>query len=118
VLQCFNCYGYGHIARRCGRQTIYGECAGPYSTRDHIAKKGETKKCNGCGRVGHQAWDKACKVREKEDYKLQQRLQNKRQRYGSYQRGPHPIRIAPNSITTGEGNWSLVQARKRKATGD
>ncbi len=26
--------------------------------------------------------------------------------------------MAPNSITTGEGNWSLVQARKRKATGD
>ena len=64
VLQCFNCYGFGHTSRVCTRDKVclvcsqpeHGDCTGP-------------KVCANC-KEGHHARDKTCKVFKKEQEAL------------------------------------------------
>jgi hypothetical protein len=43
--QCFNCYGYGHIARVCKHPTRCGVCAQGHTTDDYKEETGGKLKC-------------------------------------------------------------------------
>ena len=61
--QCFNCYGFGHLARACRSTAKCGRCGEGHQS--HACKSTEEHlKCGNCGGP-HTAWSKTCrKVQE------------------------------------------------------
>ena len=64
VLQCFNCYGFGHASRVCVRDKICGLCSQP----EH-GECAAPKVCANC-KGDHSARDKECKIYKKEQEAL------------------------------------------------
>ena len=64
LTQCFNCYKYGHIGKRCRNPTACGLCAGGHSTNECNPETiGKHKRCACCEERGHVAWAPTCKLR-------------------------------------------------------
>ena len=63
VLQCYNCYGYGHIAKECKKNECCGKCADEHATKT-CKVDSKNFKCVNCvaansTAVNHSATDKA-----------------------------------------------------------
>ena len=57
LMQCFNCYKYGHKSRYCKLPTRCGRCAGEHLTDECSAEiTGGAAACAGCDSRGHVAW--------------------------------------------------------------
>ena len=76
LTQCFNCYKYGHIAKRCRNPTACGLCAGGHSTNEcNPETTGKHKWCACNEERGHVAWAPTCKLsRNKQDREGQEKL--------------------------------------------
>jgi hypothetical protein len=81
-MQCFNCYGYGHMAIRCSNKTRCGKCNLEHSTRDHNDANTAPDACAACNQQGHPAWSSTYSIRKRELNKALQRLANKAPLYG------------------------------------
>ena len=93
--QCFNCYQYGHTARRCRNNTACGFCAARHSTNECRHKEDQTKKsCTACGTKGHAAWEKRCKKKEEEMNRVKAALAVKPRLYPI----SRPLRPTPNAV--------------------
>jgi hypothetical protein len=57
---CYNCQGYGHIAKHCKRASKCGKCSGNHSTRDCTSKETKCSNCEG----KHASWEAACTKRK------------------------------------------------------
>jgi hypothetical protein len=78
IMQCFKCYGYGHMAFRCPNKTRCGVCNQEHDTRDHSYTKGiQQEACAACSQQGHPAWSPICPIRIKEKNRAAQRLANR-----------------------------------------
>jgi hypothetical protein len=67
VLQCFNCYKYGHMAKGCTNAAYCGHCAGAHKSDECIFPDEKDKeKCCNCDKKGHKAWSQNCPLRQKE----------------------------------------------------
>jgi hypothetical protein len=59
LIQCYNCYEYGHCAKNCQAKTCCGRCGESHATKDC---KSTTVKCRQC-KGAHEAWHHKCPVR-------------------------------------------------------
>ena len=67
MTQCFNCYQYGHIAKRCHNPTKCGHCArGHRSLECPVQGAKRSLRCAVCEEPGHEAWSRRCRIRGKE----------------------------------------------------
>ena len=72
LTQCFNCYKYGHIGKRCRNPTACGHCAGGHPTNEcNPETTGRQKRCACCDERGHVAWAPTCKLRIQEMSKIE-----------------------------------------------
>ena len=71
LVQCFNCYKYGHISKWCKHPTACGRCAGGHPTHEcNPETTGAHPMCATCEKPGHPAWSPVCVVRTKEKKKV------------------------------------------------
>ena len=116
--QCFNCYGYGHIARVCKHPTRCGVCAQGHTTDDHKEETGGKPKCVVC-KGDHPAWSKVCPIRQRENVKARQRIEHKPKFFRET-----PKQIQERQVPEAQGRANLegwrevVSKGKRKALGD
>jgi hypothetical protein len=59
LIQCFNCYGYGHHAKTCQAKTCCGKCGESHETQNC---KNTTVKCCQC-KGPHEAWHYKCPIK-------------------------------------------------------
>ena len=59
LIQCYNCYGYGHCAKDCQAKTCCGKCGESHATKDC---KNTAVKCCQC-EGPHEAWHYKCPTR-------------------------------------------------------
>jgi hypothetical protein len=59
LVQCFNCYGYGHHAKTCQAKTCCGKCAESHETQNRTST---TVKCCQC-KGSHEAWHYKCPIK-------------------------------------------------------
>ena len=59
LIQCFNCYGYGHHAKTCQAKTCCGKCGESHETQNC---KSTTVKCCQC-KGPHEAWHYKCPIK-------------------------------------------------------
>ena len=59
LIQCFNCYGYGHHAKVCQTKTCCGKCGESHETQ---SCKNTTIKCCQC-KGPHEAWHYKCPIK-------------------------------------------------------
>ena len=68
VMRCFNCWGFNHIAKYCGKEERCNRCAGHHNTKQC---KDTKKRCVNCShkietfndktiKADHEALDKEC----------------------------------------------------------
>ena len=60
LIQCFNCYGYGHHAKTCQAKTCCGKCGESHETQNC---KSTTVKCCQC-KGPHEAWHYKCPIKQ------------------------------------------------------
>ena len=61
VLQCFNCYCYGHMAKGCTNASQCGHCAGAHRPDECVyPNEKDREKCSNCDKKGHKAWSQNC----------------------------------------------------------
>ena len=68
VVQCFQCYSYGHVAKHCKAIVRCGFCAAAGHKTNDCPKKDDNRahRCAVCpGGRNHTAWSKDCPVRQK-----------------------------------------------------
>jgi hypothetical protein len=83
IRQCFNCYGYGHVAKMCRGARKCGRCAAPgHETNSCPDKETSRSKCVNC-KGTHAAWDARCPGREKERERAAKARATKPQRYAT-----------------------------------
>ena len=60
ILQCFNCYGYGHISKDCDKKACCGKCASEHPTQTCNTKNFKWVNCLSAKytNVNHAATDK------------------------------------------------------------
>ena len=66
IIQCFNCYKYEHIDKKCKNITKCNHCAERHDTNQ--CNKNEIKiihKCVNCELTKHQIWARMCSIRHK-----------------------------------------------------
>ena len=51
ILQCFHCFGFGHVAGKCSKKMCCAKCASEHATKDCKAK--DNMKCVNCSTVNH-----------------------------------------------------------------
>jgi hypothetical protein len=75
ITQCYNCWGYGHIGRYCGRKTRCCHCASAGhegGEKDCPAREKEaTKRCVNCSGQ-HAAFDRVCPVAKEQRYRAKE----------------------------------------------
>ena len=72
LTQCFQCQGYGHVARASQKGEKCAHCAGDHNTKDcHRADDQSKAKCTNCRQHGHATWMKVCPVCSMELERLQ-----------------------------------------------
>lgn len=90
VLQCFNCFRFGHSARACKNKPFCHKCG-----KDHVAEQckaqPERMHCPSCKEGKHKPWMRACPRWTKEKEIASERFKNKPFRF------PEP-----------KGNWASV----------
>jgi hypothetical protein len=59
LIQCFNCYGYGHHAKSCQAKTCCGKCAEPHKTENCQSTIVKCCQCKG----SHEAWHYKCPIK-------------------------------------------------------
>jgi hypothetical protein len=68
VMQCFNCYEYGHRAANCKRKPRCGKCAGKHNTKECDST---TVQCVHCKNT-HEAWRHECPAWIAEKHRLEE----------------------------------------------
>jgi len=68
IIQCFNCYEYGHRAANCKRKPRCGKCAGKHNTKECNST---TVQCALC-KNPHEAWRHECSARVAEKHRLEE----------------------------------------------
>jgi len=71
IVQCFNCYNFGHTAQRCPHKKTCGKCGEQQHTTSECDKPEHQHKCANC-KGNHAAWDINCPKREAEANRLAQ----------------------------------------------
>jgi hypothetical protein len=72
IMQCFNCYGYGHRAANCKRKSRCGKCGENHNTRDC---KNNNRHCCQC-KGKHEAWHPQCPARIAEKSRMNESWEN------------------------------------------
>lgn len=100
---CFNCYGYGHTAKKCIKKSVCRNCS-----KDHPETAGGCRAkafCVNC-RGNHSPMDKSCPVRQKE-FAIGKLKVDKALNYGEAKRlyeAEHPVRTYASALKEGQTN--------------
>lgn len=64
MMQCFNCYGFGHVAKACRAAPSCHKCEGSHQHTECTRSAGDY--CANCKTKGHKPWQQKCPVWQKE----------------------------------------------------
>ena len=100
LIQCFNCYGYGHHAKICQAKTRCGKCGEFHETQKC---KSTTIKCCQC-KGPHEAWHYKCPIR------LMKRKTLREIRHQL----PHKFIVAKNTFQESEEEEEKKEKKRRR----
>ena len=80
VLQCFNCFKFGHVARSCKNKPFCHKCGGDH-TPDTCITQPERMCCASCKEGNHKPWMMVCPRWKKEKEAASERFKNRPYRY-------------------------------------
>ena len=112
IIQCFNCWEYGHIAKACRHQTRCGHCAYAHETNFcDVQDEPAASRCAACGATGHKAWSARCEIRRAEKKKSETALNA----FPVYYKTAADGKTAGNETGGKTGQMGAVEASKEIA---
>jgi hypothetical protein len=118
IIQCFNCFEFGHMARGCRKTPECHKCGQKHKAED-CRPQVERMHCANCKKEGHKPWMRSCPIWQAKKRIADEFFRNRPHRYPESTGKPiysfsAATTVASSTVNEGEEAWTEVTSNNKK----